>query len=59
MATKESKSLLNMTRDELLKEEVRKEEKAKRKAIVDQVLRILGLIMATMIFLISLVCLLH
>jgi hypothetical protein len=53
MATKDSKSLSNMTKDELLKEEVRREEKAKRKAIVDQVLRILGLVMATMIFLIS------
>jgi hypothetical protein len=44
---------LILSRDEALKEEVRKEEKAKRKAIVDQVLRILGLVMATMIFLIS------
>jgi hypothetical protein len=49
---KEDADLL-LSRDEALKEEVRKEEKAKRKAIVDQVLRILGLIMASMIFLIS------
>jgi hypothetical protein len=54
MANKKKEDLdLLLTRDEELKEEVRREEKAKRKAIVDQVLRILGLVMASMIFLIS------
>jgi organic radical activating enzyme len=54
MANKKKEDLdLLSARDEFLKEEVRKEEKAKRKAVVDQVLRILGLVMASMIFLIS------
>jgi hypothetical protein len=55
MAT--TKKKLAETSDELLREElekqIRQEEKLKKKALTDQVLRFLGLILASIIFLIS------
>jgi hypothetical protein len=57
MATTKKKELLELTNDEALREElekkIRQEEKLKKKALTDQVLRFLGLILASIIFLIS------
>ena len=55
MAKEQLKGSTVLTEQELfeLENKIRNEEKARRKAVTDQVLRFLGLVLATMIFLIS------